>query len=580
LPGNFIRMTSLAVRALRAAAFLRHVPPERIVRRVWLEARRQALAGRANSRAPLPSTSGSLDSRGFEPLFDQQGRDVEVHSDGFVFSFLGRSLATGRKIDWTAKTGPAADQLWRMNLHYMEYLRGVGDDVFAEMVEQWITGNRPYGKGYWRDAWNAYALSIRTTVWMEEFARRHARLAPGFVARLRDSLAEQLAFLTANLETDIGGNHLIKNIRALATGARVFADPHSAAMRRRAEKLLSRALDEQILSDGMHFERSPSYHNQVLGDLLAIHHALGRDAGPDVASRIVSVLAAMAHASVDLTHPDGHVGAFNDSGLNMGPDLRALAAAYRCVFGEPPSPRRHFAFREAGYFGFRDAALYLVADCGRLGPDALMAHAHGDALSFELSVAGERIVVDQGVYEYVAGARREAARAARSHNTLAVAGLDQADFFGAFRCGARPDVHVTEYRELPSGFRLEGEHNGFTRTGKGPVHRRCFELESGQLKICDRLEGPVPGMVTTSLLLHPACRVVEDNGGAAISRGSARVRVTATVPFALTSAVYWPDMGIEEGTVRIIFHWPTGVSDAAIRIAVDAGARYGTGCMK
>jgi uncharacterized heparinase superfamily protein len=406
---------------------------------------------------------------------------------------------------------------------------------------------------------------------MEEFARRRMRLPPGFVGRLQDSLAEQLDFLAGNLETDIGGNHLVKNMRALATGARVFADPLSAAMRRQAVGLLSRALDEQVLSDGMHFERSPSYHNQVLGDLLAARHALGDDIAPTVAARLKSALAAMAQASCDLIHPDGHAALFNDSGLTMGPDPRALADVYRRVVGDSPLPRRHFAFAAAGYFGFRDSALYLVADCGRLGPDALMAHAHGDALSFELSAAGERIIVDQGVYEYVAGARRDTARAARSHNTLAIAGLDQADFFGAFRCGARPDVHVTEYRELPAGFQLEGRHDAFTRMGKGPVHHRRFELQGGQLEIYDRLEGPVPGQVSTGLLLHPACRTDDEGGTLVVTRGSVRVRVSASVPFALTPAVYWPDMGVEEPALRVVFQWHPGVREATIHMTIDAG---------
>ncbi len=336
-----------------------------------------------------------------------------------------------------------------------------------------------------------------------------------------------------------------------------------------ATRLLSSALDEQLLADGVHFERSPSYHNQVFGDLLAIRHALGEGIAPAVAARLNAALAAMAQASADLAHPDGRVAIFNDAGLSMGPDPRALADAYRRVIGDPPSPRRHFAFPEGGYFGFSDAAVYLVADCGRLGPDQLMAHAHGDALSFELSAAGERIFVDQGVYEYVAGPRREAARAAGSHNTLAIAGLDQADFFGAFRCGARPEVRVTEYHEMPSGFRLTGHHDGFARTGRGPIHHRRFDLDGGHLQIHDWLEGPVPGAVTTGLLLHPSCGVAEEGGAAAITRGAARVRVTGTVPFVLAPAVYWPDMGIEEKTVRIVFRWPRGVTEATIHVSVN-----------
>ena len=89
------------------------------------------LAGRVKSGALPPSTSASLDLNGYEPLSIDRGGGIDVAADGFHFSFLGRTLATGRIVDWQTRAGPAADQLWRMNLHYMEYLRGVGDDVFA-----------------------------------------------------------------------------------------------------------------------------------------------------------------------------------------------------------------------------------------------------------------------------------------------------------------------------------------------------------------------------------------------------------------------------------------------------------------
>src|SRR5262249_34066748 len=163
---------------------------------------------------------------------------------------------------------------------------------------------------------------------------------------------------------------------------------------------------------------------------------------------------------------------------------------------------------------------------------------------------------DEGVCEEEGGAGGDASRAAQAHNTVAIDGLDQADFFGAFRCGVRPDVEVIDYAELPGGLRLEGQHDGFTRTGKGPVHRRRFSLENHRLDIHDRLEGPMPGSVSSGLLLHPSCRVVDDNGTVLVTRGTARLRIDASVPFAVVPAVYWPDMGVEQKTNRILFRWP------------------------
>jgi len=552
---------------IRTIDFLRHVPPRQVVRRLWLEARRRAQAKLSRAAAAPPPAGLALCSESFTPLMRPSARSIEVTPDGWVFSFLGRSLLKPRTIDWTTPAEAPADQLWRMNLHYMEYLDAVDDRAFVELVEQWIAANRPYRGGNWRDAWNAYALSIRMTAWLEELCRRGTKLSPSFVSRLLDSIGEQLHFLMSNLETDIGGNHLIKDIRALATAGRVLAGAPADKARQLALTLLPEALDEQILPDGVHFERSPSYHNQVLADLLAIRHAIG-DAARDIVARLDAVLPRMAQASLDLAHPDGQVAQFGDAGLTMAVDPSELLSASAATSGSRLSPRRHFAFTDAGYFGFRDATTYLAIDCGRLGPDALMAHAHGDALSFELSVAGERIIVDQGVFEYVAGQRRAAARAARSHNTVAVDGLDQAAFFGAFRCGVRPDVDVLDYVESAGGFRLEGRHDGFTRTGRGPVHRRRFAFENGVLEIHDWLEGPVPAPVSAALLLHPLCRVDNSDGALLVTCGAARLRIEASVPFGLAPAVYWPDMGVEAKTTRVLFRWPDGASEARTRIVI------------
>ena len=45
----------------------------------------------------------------------------------------------------------------------------------------------------------------------------------------------------------------------------------------------------------------------------------------------------------------------------------------------------------------------LLVDCGEIGPDYLPGHAHCDTLSFELSLSGQRVVVDSGCGIYVDG---------------------------------------------------------------------------------------------------------------------------------------------------------------------------------
>ncbi|HZV20374.1 MAG TPA: alginate lyase family protein [Hyphomicrobiales bacterium] len=463
-------------------------------------------------------------------------------------NLLGRNVVLKLPgADWNSLASRPEHQLWSMHLHYMEYLTEVTDRLWAALVTDWIAANPPTAPGAWKAGWNSYALSIRTVVWMQELARRTGTLPAGLVRKVEASLAQQMAFLERNLETDIGGNHLIKNIRALAWASAYFEGYKAKRWRQKAVKLLVPELNTQTLADGMHFERSPSYHMQVFVDLLECRQALGQE----ISTELDPVLERMAQALADLTHPDGKPALFNDAGLTMAPPAGPCLEVYTRLLDRRCAPRRLFALREAGYFGLRSGQSYFVADCGRIGPDALPAHAHGDALSFEWSVGGRRVIVDQGVFEYNEGERRQKSRSAASHNTLCFEGADQADFFGAFRCGRRPNVTLLHYEEREDGFVLEGAHDGFRYLPGSPIHRRHFRAGETRIVIRDKIEGKAGRRAFISYLLHPSIEVRAAGNIATLHHGNASIGMTSTAPIAIEDAVWWPDMGIELPTRRL-----------------------------
>jgi uncharacterized heparinase superfamily protein len=338
--------------------------------------------------------------------------------------------------------------------------------------------------------------------------------------------------------------------------------------------LLARELPRQILPDGMHFELSPSYHCQVFADLLEIRHALG--ANPP-GGALDEALARAAQATADLAHPDGLIAQFGDAGLHMAYAPAACLDAYAALFGARPAQRARFAFRAAGYFGAREGGAYVVADAGPIGPGALPAHGHGDMLSFEYSFGGARLIVDQGVYEYVAGARRQASRACGSHNGLALAGMEQADFYGAFRCGRRGEITLLDFAPTERGFVLDARHDGFHRLAGGPLHRRRFLVRTpGHVRIEDFLEQPHHAEVRVALLLHPdaaPARISDDQYR--LTRDTSAVTVSASGPLAVESAFWWPDMGVERATSRLVLSLAAGAREAWIEIAGQAPAPEG-----
>jgi uncharacterized heparinase superfamily protein len=548
-------------RARQVVAFARYIPINKLVGRVTLSIRRKLrdrLAWIQVTTANVPQRTGAPPL----PVFAPRKRLSPVASgDGWRFTFLNRSVEmAGPRIDWMAPGIDSAHQLWRMNLHYMEYLEGVTDAQVEALIRDWIESNPVGAPRSWRDSWSSYSVSLRTVVWMQELTRRAGHLPSELAAQADASLAQQLGFLEHNLETDIGGNHLVKNIKALIWASAYFAGAEAERWRKTGLDLLTRELRIQILSDGMHYERSASYHAQVFSDLLECRHALGHD---PLNGQLDDSLHRMAQVMADLAHPDGGPVLFNDSGLTMAYQTGECLDVYERLLGRRPVPRALPVLRDAGYFGMRAAEAYFVADCGRIAPDDLPAHGHGDVLSFEWSVAGKRIIVDQGVYEYDAGERRQRARAASSHNTLSFEGADQADFFGAFRCGRRPGVEVRDYKSLADGgFVLEGTHDGFHTLPGRPRHIRRFEVQPVQVVIEDRVEGDPHHPAYAMFLLHPSVSVEGEGRKIELRRGRTVISMTSTVSIDSEPAIWWPDMGYELPTWRLVLRLAPGTVHA------------------
>ena len=558
-----VRYFSPLQKVARAIAFGRHVPLSRIARRIGLDLKRRV---KQRGGKPAPAAAPSLSARAPAPLFKPRLGKLDFRDGLPRLTFVGRTCEMKEPLDWRAGGEGPANQLWRMNLHYMEYLEEANDSLFAKLVRQWIDANPPYAPGYWKDSWNSYTVSLRTVVWMQQLALRGARLEAATREAMIASLAQQIRFLEANLETDIGGNHLIKNIKALLLASAFFAGSEAERWRALGLRLLTEELHGQVLADGTHYERSPSYHCQVFADLLECRQALGDD---PLNGALDDALARMAQAAVDLSHPDGHVAIFNDAGLSMAYSPGECLDAYARLYGKRPAPRTIFALNDAGYFGLRSNGTYLVVDCGRIAPDELPAHGHGDVASFELSVAGQRVFVDQGVYEYFAGERRQRSRSAANHNTLCFDGADQADFFGSFRCGRRPSVEVLDYQVRDDDFSLTATHDGFRNLSGSPRHVRRFEVAADRIEIEDRIDGTTDRPASIGFLLHPAVVVEVFGHEARLRLGPLDIILSSSRPIDVEDTVWWPDMGVERQTQRLRIGFPPGAETVTTAIRLS-----------
>ncbi len=497
--------------------------------RFWQVAGRVVAAVRARLPVRLPDPprrlQGALPARVAIPQHDPWNTAEALRLRHFCF--LNDSADLRNPVRWSAREKPL---LWRFNLHYFHYLHLLEREEQDVLCRDWIAANSPGTQ----PAWHAYPTALRIVNWCRADVQ---------AADLQDSLYRQAAHLYRNLETHVMGNHLLENARALVYAGRFFEGQGEAP--RWLEKglgIFRTQTPEQILPDGGHFERSPMYHALMLEGYLDVLNLLPEN-HPD-ASFFEETCQRMTAAFQSFIHPDGSLALFNDSTqeIALAPDL--LLGYADALLGSRPAPRLDLP--DTGYHAYRDAHWYFVADAGPVGPDYLMAHAHADVFSFELSVGGVPFIVDTGVYSYANGPARDYVRSTAAHSTLEIDGVNQVETWGSFRVGRRAAPRDVRAERTSGSLRVEGVFDGYAQQiGDALLHRRTFSLdaEAGALRIEDRVEGQGTHRIVSRLTLHPEVEVRVEDDAAWLERDGIRLRVTASDTLEIEEGGYCPRFG-------------------------------------
>ena len=141
----------------------------------------------------------------------------------------------------------------------------------------------------------------------------------------------------------------------------------------------------------------------------------------------------------------------------------------------------------SAYARLERGATIVVIDVGTPPPLAVAQTAHAGCLSFELSVGGQPLFVNNGVPALSEPGLRAAARATASHNTLCV--KEQSSSKLARRGPQRgalpiehPDRVSCSVSEDEGGLVLEAAHDGYVGRW-GLLHTRCLRLDADGSKL-------------------------------------------------------------------------------------------------
>ena len=431
------------------------------------------------------------------------------------FCFLKQTLTFPASIPWRLEKQPQVDALWRFHLHYHEYLLDLAAadeqsdsiDYTAkawEIVLDWIQHNQPDSGHVFSDAWHPFCISRRLPVWIllwtadpPPSARRQ---------QILKSITAQANFLADHLETDLGGNHLLENLRALGFAGCFLDGPAANNWLTIAKESLQKELPEQITPHGEHFERSPMYHSFMLELALDL-----RDAAANVDQTLASLTGEAAASMGDflrhVLHPDNDIPLLSDSSLDAAPPTKILLN--RIEASGQNDQHKNTASHTGGYWTFRNDQDFLLFDAAPACPDHLPAHAHADLLNVVASVAGQRLFVDTGVYDYAAGEMRQHCRGTSAHNVLQIDNADQFDIWSRFRMGYRGWPGSLQTGQSQKFHWARATHNAYRRLGVPTVGRWLACRPQGPWLCLDWADGSGQHRLTQRLHLHPSVEATQ-----------------------------------------------------------------------
>tara|TARA_B110000008_G_scaffold52524_1_gene51740 strand:+ start:1635 stop:3296 length:1662 start_codon:yes stop_codon:yes gene_type:complete len=472
------------------------------------------------------------------------------------FCFLNESHKIISADDWNNKQ---LSKLWLYNLHYFDDLSSVDAELrnnwHRDLIDLWIDEN-PVGMG---NGWEPYPSSLRIVNWI-----KWALAGNLMEERWLHSLVIQVRFLFQNLETHLMGNHLFANAKALMFAGCFFNSNEAKSWRETGHKIIKQELAEQLLDDGGNFELSTMYHLIFLEDLLDLYN-LHSTYGDLLAEEFKDNISSMFYWLAVMCHPDEEISFFNDAALGISPSVAEIRNYGEKLLGNDSSVLINVEFSEFSFIELPDSGysrvqihpMVTIIDRAAIGPDYLPGHAHADTLSFEMSLFGQRVIVNSGTSVYGSNADRKHERSTAAHSTVMIDNQDSSEVWSGFRVARRARVFNYCNNHFDRVIRLSACHDGYKRLSGDPVHCREWLFDKGLVTITDKIEGSGVHKVESILPLHPEIKIKSlerDYATIEVDGNSVVIKVDGSGELYEHNSSYHPEFGLSVKNKHLVYY--------------------------
>lgn len=457
------------------------------------------------------------------------------------------------KMKWHSREFPAdTEKLWLYHLNYFNWLFDSQLDDLPQLklflMLDWIERNNSSRS----ETWEPYVVSRRLCNWVMWLQQKPTDNDP-FIDCILQSVIGQSQRLWYDLEYHLQANHLLENLRALFITTVYLAEKAGELnldLENRLEYCATELIAQielQFFTDGGHFERSPMYHLEMLDAVEAVKQANRRlltfARAESQLIRQARILETLCEDKIPLmrdwlavmTHPDGKIAQFNDATMNAGISRKGRSMNY--------------LLDSSGFFVRRTDSCYFAMSCGEPSPAFQPGHTHCDIMSFELSLAGLRCIVDTGCGSYQNPKIREACRRTAAHNLPMIELSEQSDIWAQFRIGKRAKILRRHFDSGHSRCEIEILDQFNQRL------RREIIFTDNTIRIRDRMfNRRVTGTFISLLHLAPQCQLVPgaEPGSYGFMIGNCEFKITTPARMRFESYVWYPDFGLPVKAEKLI----------------------------
>jgi len=415
-----------------------------------------------------------------------------------------------------------APTLWLDALNgfgWLRDLRDCGDPAGAtlavRLVDDWSNS-----EGRWSPVtWKRDVLAERMVSWIRHYDWLATASDPGFAARFVFMLARQRTHLRRTLRAGLIGHEAVAAFKAL-----IYADLAFLRDGKRFEKSLEQTLSRlgkfvkrYVLHDGIVAERAPHVQLAVLRHLIDVRAALA-SAERRAPAELVSAIDRLAPLLRFFRHGDGGLALFNGAWESDRTLIDLVLARSGSSEGAP------MMALASGFQRLTAGTSLVITDAGSPPGRGMDGLAHAGTLSFEMSAAHERLIVNCGTYPGAPRDWRHFMRYTAAHSTAVVDDTNSSEITDHGALEYRAGNVVVDRADNDGAQWLDMMHDGY-RSLYGIIHRRRLWLsaDGGDLRGEDTFVGHEGRPVTipdkrfiVRFHLHPAVKATLAQSGQAV----------------------------------------------------------------